>query len=89
MALTPAETQTILKKFGTTERDTGSPQVQVALLTARLEYLTNHFKKHNKDHHSRVGLMRLVGQRRRLLDYLRSKDLDAYKKLIEELGIRK
>ena len=89
MALTPAQTQDILKKFGTSERDTGSPQVQVALLTARPKYLNDHFKSHKKDHHSRTGLMKLVGRRRRLLDYLKNKNLDAYKKLIEELGIRR
>jgi small subunit ribosomal protein S15 len=69
--------------------DTGSPEVQVALLSERIGYLTEHFKTHAKDHHSRRGLMKLVGQRRRLLDYLKRKDLKRYRGLIEKLGIRK
>jgi small subunit ribosomal protein S15 len=89
MALTSADTQELLKKYGVHEKDTGSPQAQVALLTAKLNYLTDHFKTHSKDHHSRVGLMKIVGQRRRLLDYLHAKNPDAYKKLIADLGIRK
>ena len=89
MALTSAQTQDILKKYGTGKGDTGSPQVQVALLTARLTYLNEHFKENTKDHHSRTGLMKLVGQRRRLLDYLHRSNPEAYKKLINELGIRK
>ena len=89
MALTPQDTQDIIKKHGLSENDTGSPQAQVALLTARLNYLNDHFKSHKRDHHSRTGLMRLVGRRRRLLDYLRSRDAQAYKKLITDLGIRK
>ena len=71
------------------ENDTGSPEVQVALLTARIEQLTEHFKQHKQDHHSRRGLLKLVGQRRRLLDYLRTIDVARYKTLIEQLGIRK
>ena len=71
------------------DRDTGSPEVQVALLTERILYLTEHFKTHKKDHHSRRGLLKLVGQRRRLLDYLKTKDSMRYKKLIDGLGIRK
>jgi len=89
MALTPQDTAEILKKHGLTDRDTGSPQAQIALLTARLTYLNDHFKSHTKDHHSRTGLMRLVSQRRRLLDYLKRRDNEAYKKLIVDLGIRK
>jgi small subunit ribosomal protein S15 len=69
--------------------DTGSPEVQVAILSERIGYLTEHFKTHTKDHHSRQGLMKLVGQRRRLLDYLKKKDLKRYRVLIEKLGIRK
>jgi small subunit ribosomal protein S15 len=69
--------------------DTGSPEVQVALLTRRIEYLTEHFKVHRKDHHSRRGLLKLVGQRRRLLDYLKRRDFQRYKSVIERLGIRK
>jgi small subunit ribosomal protein S15 len=76
-------------KYRTHEKDTGSPEVQVALLSERINMLTEHFKTHKKDHHSRRGLLRLVGQRRRLLDYLRGKDANRYKKLIEGLGIRK
>jgi small subunit ribosomal protein S15 len=89
MALTAAQTAEILKKYGRHEKDSGSPEAQVALLTARLNYLNEHFKTNEKDHHSRTGLMKLVGQRRRLLDYLHHRDSDAYKKLINELGIRK
>ena len=81
--------QDIVGKFKTHEKDTGSPEVQVALLTERIVYLTEHFKTHKKDHHSRRGLLKLVGQRRRLLDYLKGKDGARYKKLIEGLGIRK
>jgi small subunit ribosomal protein S15 len=79
----------LVTKFRTHEKDTGSPEVQVALLTERINYLTEHFKTHKKDHHSRRGLLKIVGQRRRLLDYLRTKDQNRYKKLIETLGIRK
>lgn len=89
MALTTAQTAEIVKKHGTRDADTGSPQAQVALLTARLTYLNEHFKSHPKDHHSRTGLMKLVSTRRRLLDYLHRNDADAYKKLIADLGIRK
>jgi small subunit ribosomal protein S15 len=71
------------------DTDTGSPEVQVALLSERINYLTEHFKTHPKDHHSRRGLMMLVGQRRRLLDYLKGKDLSRYRGLIDKLGIRK
>lgn len=81
--------QELVGKFRTHEKDTGSPEVQVALLTERIVYLTEHFKTHAKDHHSRRGLLKLVGQRRRLLDYLKGKDEKRYKKLIEDLGLRK
>ena len=81
--------QDIVGKFKTHDKDTGSPEVQVALLTERIVYLTEHFKTHKKDHHSRRGLLKLVGQRRRLLDYLKDKDAARYRKLIESLGIRK
>ena len=83
------EKQDVVSKFKTHDKDTGSPEVQVALLTERIVYLTEHFKTHKKDHHSRRGLLKLVGQRRRLLDYLKGKDGSRYKKLIEGLGIRK
>ncbi len=89
MALTATQSGEILKKHGRHDKDSGSPEAQVALITARLNYLNEHFKKNEKDHHSRTGLMKLVGQRRRLLDYLHGSKPDAYKKLIGELGIRK
>ncbi|ACD95389.1 MAG: 30S ribosomal protein S15 [Geobacteraceae bacterium] len=81
--------QEIINNFKKHEGDTGSPEVQIAILTARIVYLTDHFKIHKKDHHSRRGLLKLVGQRRRMLDYLKSRDLDRYKKVIEQLGIRR
>lgn len=89
MALTTLQKQDILAKFGTGAKDTGSPQVQVALITTRINQLSSHFTTHDKDHHSRRGLLKLVGQRRRLLKYLERKDVEGYKKLISELGIRK
>jgi len=79
----------IIAKFGTNENDTGSPEVQIALLSNRITYLTEHFKTHKKDHHSRRGLLKLVGQRRRLLNYLKSKNVDRYRNVIQALGIRK
>jgi small subunit ribosomal protein S15 len=79
----------VIGKYQVHAGDTGSPEVQIALLTERIGYLTEHFKGHAKDHHSRRGLLKLVGQRRRLLDYLREKDQHRYKKVIEGLGIRK
>ncbi len=81
--------QEIINNFKKHEGDTGSPEVQIAILTARIVYLTDHFKIHKKDHHSRRGLLKLVGQRRRMLDYLKSKDVDRYRKVIEQLGIRR
>lgn len=71
------------------DKDTGSPEVQIAILSERITYLTEHFKIHKKDHHSRRGLLKIVGQRRRLLDYLKSKDVERYKSIIEKLGIRR
>jgi len=79
----------IITKFARHEKDTGSPEVQIALLSNRITSLTDHFKTHAKDHHSRRGLLMLVGQRRRLLDYLKKIDLDRYRSIIEQLGIRK
>jgi len=79
----------IIKKHRTHDTDTGSPEVQVALLTSRIAYLTDHFQSNAKDHHSRRGLLQMVGRRRRLLEYLRSEDADRYHKLIERLGLRK
>ena len=79
----------IIEKYGRTPNDTGSPEVQIALLTARISLLTDHLKMHKKDHHSRRGLLKMVGQRRGLLDYLKKTDLEGYRALIEKLGIRK
>ncbi len=89
MALAKVQKAEIIEKFATKTGDTASPQVQIALLTNRLTQLNEHFKAHKKDHHSRLGLLKLVGQRRRLLKYLRNKDHGAYRSLIEQLGIRK
>ena len=89
MALTKDRKIALIGDFKTHNTDTGSPEVQVALLTERITYLTEHFKTHGKDHHSRRGLMKLVNQRRRLLDYLKSKDVDRYAEVIKRLGIRK
>jgi small subunit ribosomal protein S15 len=79
----------IIAGYQTHEGDTGSPEVQIALLSARIQYLTEHFKTHKKDHHSRRGLLKLVGQRRRLLEYLKNKEVSRYRKIIERLGLRK
>ncbi len=79
----------IIKAYGRTPEDTGSTEVQVAILTYRIQELTEHLKTHKKDHHSRRGLLKMVGKRRGLLDYLKKKDIDAYRELIEKLGIRK
>jgi small subunit ribosomal protein S15 len=81
--------QTIINSFKLHDNDTGSPEVQIAILTERITYLTEHFKIHKKDHHSRRGLLKIVGQRRRLLDYLKKKDIDRYRVIIEKLGIRR
>jgi small subunit ribosomal protein S15 len=89
VALTKDKKTALIGDFKTHDTDTGSPEVQVAILTERINYLTEHFKTHSKDHHSRRGLMKLVNQRRRLLDYLKSKDVDRYAEVIKRLGIRK
>ena len=81
--------QEIINSFKKHDSDTGSPEVQIAILTERITYLTEHFKTHKKDHHSRRGLLKLVGQRRRMLDYLKGKELARYKTVIERLGIRR
>ncbi len=81
--------QAIINLFKLHDSDTGSPEVQIAILTERITYLTEHFKIHKKDHHSRRGLLKIVGQRRRLLDYLKKKDIDRYRVIIEKLGIRR
>ena len=83
-----AQKETIIDEFKTHPNDTGSPEVQIALLTRRIQYLTEHFKSFKKDYHSRRGLLRLVGRRRRLLDYLKSKDIARYRTLVEQLGLR-
>ena len=89
MAQATAKKKEIIEKFKTHDTDTGSSEVQIALLSERISYLTDHFQTHKKDHHSRRGLLKLVGQRRSLLDYLKSKDINRYRTLIKELGIRK
>ena len=89
MILEAEKKREIVDEYRIHERDTGSPEVQVALLTERIRYLTEHFKTHKKDHHSRRGLLKLVGQRRRLLSYLRDTDIERYRELIGRLGIRK
>jgi small subunit ribosomal protein S15 len=89
MSLATARKKEVIGKYATHDGDTGSPEVQIALLSERINYLTEHFKTHAKDHHSRRGLLKLVGQRRRLLDYLKVKSLDRYRNLINTLGIRK
>ena len=87
--MTQAEKQAIIKEYATHEGDTGSPEVQVAVLTTRINELTEHLKVHQKDHHSRRGLLKMVGQRRNLLAYLKGKDIERYRTLIEQLGLRK
>lgn len=89
MALMPERKREMIQNFRVHEGDTGSPEVQVALLTERITYLTEHFKVHTKDHHSRRGLLKLVGQRRRLLDYLKKVNADRYNNLIARLRLRK
>lgn len=89
MVLTPERKTELIKEYGKSETDTGFPEVQVALLSARIDYLTEHFKSHQKDFHSRTGLLRLVGKRRQLLNYLRKKDIQGYRDLIARLGLRK
>lgn len=89
MAQSTGKKSEIIEKFKIHPSDTGSSSVQIALLTDRIKYLTEHFKVHSKDHHSRQGLLKLVGQRRSLLDYLKKKDVQQYRTLIQELGLRK
>lgn len=81
--------QEIIAKYGRKEGDTGSPEVQIALLTARINHLTDHLRTHQKDHHSRRGLLQMVGRRKGLLDYLKQTDIDKYRKIIADLGLRK
>ena len=89
MSLSNDRKKEIIKKYGENQSDTGKAEVQIALLSERIQYLTEHFKTHAKDHHSRRGLIKLVGQRRRLLDYLTRKDITRYRSLLKELGIRR
>lgn len=87
--LTQEKKQEIMKKYAVHEGDTGSPEVQIAILTARIEYLTQHLKEHKKDHHSRRGLLKLVGHRRRFLTYLYNKDIERYRSIVSRLDLRK
>jgi len=89
MSLTAEDKAEVVKKYQREESDTGSPEVQIALLSARLDYLTGHFKTHKHDHHSRQGLLRVVNQPRKLLDYLKKKDLNRYREVVSSLGLRK
>ncbi len=89
MTLEKNDKQSLIKQFQKHSNDTGSPEVQIAILSERLKYLTMHFQTHKKDHHSRRGLLKLVGQRRSLLDYLKKRDKTRYVKLIEQIGLRK
>jgi len=89
MTLAKGQKRGLIDTYKLHESDTGSPEVQIALLSGRITYLTEHFKIHKKDHHSRRGLLKMVGQRRRLLNYLKTKDIERYKAIIDKLGIRK
>ena len=89
MALDAHTKQTLIKEFQLHETDTGSPEVQIAILTNKITYLTEHLKQHPKDHHSRRGLLKMVGQRRSLLNYVKSKDIERYRKIITVMGIRR
>jgi small subunit ribosomal protein S15 len=89
MALTQERKQQLIQEHKTHESDTGSPEVQIAILTENIENLTNHLREHKKDHHSRRGLLKMVGKRRKLLNYLKKKDLNRYTALIEKLGLRR
>jgi len=87
--LTPDQKRVVIQQFRVHESDSGSAEVQIALLTERIKYLTEHFKIHKRDHHSRRGLLRMVGQRRRLLDYLKATKVERYRAVVKELGLRK
>jgi len=89
MALTKDQKQDIISKYKLHDLDSGSPEVQIALLTEKITYLTDHFRVHKSDHHSRRGLLRMVGQRRRLLDYLKNTEVERYRKIVKELGLRR
>ncbi|NLG86930.1 MAG: 30S ribosomal protein S15 [Firmicutes bacterium] len=88
MAISGPKKQDIISKFQIHEQDTGSPEVQIAILTERINYLTEHLKEHKKDHHSRRGLLKMVGQRRGMLEYLKAKDIERYRSLVDKLGLR-
>jgi small subunit ribosomal protein S15 len=89
MAMVQEKKKEIIEQFKTHEKDTGSPEVQIALLSERIRYLTDHFKAHKRDHHSRRGLLKLVGQRRRLLNYLKGKEVDRYRMILDRLSLRR
>jgi small subunit ribosomal protein S15 len=89
VALNKDEKKDLIDKYRLHDHDSGSPEVQIALLTERIKYLTEHFRVHKKDHHSRRGLLKLVGQRRRLLDYLKGNQIERYRTIVKELGLRK
>lgn len=89
MSLSAEQKQKIVSDYQLSSGDTGSPEVQIALLTARIQHLTGHFQQHKKDHHSRRGLIRLVNQRRSLLDYIRKKDVERYRDIVQRLGLRR
>ncbi len=89
MSITAEKKQDLIKEHGRAKEDTGSPEVQVAILSERISYLTEHFKTHAKDHHSRRGLLKLVGQRRRLLNYLQKTEIERYRSIVERLGLRR
>ncbi len=89
MVMTPERKKTVIEDYKMHPSDTGSPEVQIALLSERIAYLTDHFKSHKKDHHSRRGLLKLVGQRRQLLNYLKRKNIDRYNTVVERLGLRR
>ena len=89
MPLTKDQKKEVIDRYRLHEHDSGSPEVQIALLTERIKYLTEHFRVHKKDHHSRRGLLKLVGQRRRLLDYLKANQIERYRTIVKELGLRK
>ena len=89
MAVLKEKKQVLIGKFKQHEKDTGSPEVQIALMSERINELTEHFKVNKKDHHSRTGLLKLVGKRRRLLDYLKGKSMERYRKIVKDLGLRK
>ncbi|MGO9482528.1 MAG: 30S ribosomal protein S15 [Candidatus Kryptoniota bacterium] len=89
MPLTKEQKQELIKKYGKSASDSGSTEVQIAILTKRINELSEHFESHKRDHHSRTGLLKMVGKRRRLLDYLQSRNVERYRKVVEELGLRK